>query len=375
VGIWERLRRRSAGERHEEAGELEEAVAAYSREGRGEDAARVLSTLADLAGEARGALELLARARRLVPGESEAGKGLARRYGRIRLDLARRSGAMLPSELSAIGAELEAAGDVAGARDALRLAGDTEGETRLLVAHGEIDALEETLSAEQDAARRAIRLKDALREIAALDAAGQRVRAIEVSRRYDAPELREAGRAIEQRLVRPPGLRMELPDMVARLALGATVVVGRREADVIVSSPLVSRHHLRLFRAGDGTCQVEDLGAANGTVLSGARLSGAIPIRGELSLLMGGEVPCVLAPFGDGVRIDVGSETTIAPLGPAIVGRFAIAIARDVYRLTSMADGPAPLLGRATVAEGIDLAIGDEVREARDGPCVLRVIA
>jgi hypothetical protein len=364
VGLWDRLRRRSAGERHEDAGELDEAAAA-----------RVLSTLADLASEPRQALELLVRARRMVPAETDVGRALARRYLRIRLDLARRSGVALPSELAAIGAELELVGDVAGAREALKLAGDREGETRLLIANGEIDALEETLSAEQDAARRAIRLKDALREVAALEAAGQRVRAIDLARRQDGPEARAAASTIEARLARPPMLRMEVLGKAARLILGDEVIVGRRDADLIVVSPVVSRHHLRLFRGADGLPWVEGLGAANGTVLAGARLSGAVPVHAPLSLSLGGEVPCVLTPGDAGLFVEIGGETILAPLGPGRAGPFAIAVVGDVYRLSPLQGGPVPLLDRTSIAEGLDLAIGDELRSDRDGPIVLKVLA
>lgn len=376
VSFWDRLRRASEGARLEESGDLEAAVEAYRKEDRGADAARVLSSLADGVADPRERLRLVARARRMVPDASEAGRALALRHARMRLDLARgASSTALPSELAALGEELSRAGDALGAAEAFRLAGDHAGEARVLVEHGEVDAVESTLETGNAAARSARRRRAALDELTALEVSGQRIRALELAAKTDGDEARDAARAIAGRLARPPSVRLEALGITARWLVDETIVLGRHDADVVVASPLVSRRHLRFARGDGGGATIEALGAANGTVLAGARLAGTIPIRGPLALSLGGEVPCLVAPHPSGIAIEVGGATTIATLGPARIGPFVLRRTADAFRLVSAPGGPPPILGRATVPEGVDLSVGDEIRAERGGPLLVRVLA
>lgn len=78
-------------------------------------------------------------------------------------------------------------------------------------------------------------------------------------------------------------------------SLSATTVIGRGPtADIVIEDGAVSRQHARILVV-DGRCIVEDLGSANGTFISGVRLS--------------------MREIQDGDRIQ---------LGPRVVLRFAV---------------------------------------------------
>lgn len=56
-----------------------------------------------------------------------------------------------------------------------------------------------------------------------------------------------------------------------RLEVGAALVVGRGNADVIVEDNLISRRHA-LIRAVDDAFEIEDLDSLNGTWVNGRRI-------------------------------------------------------------------------------------------------------
>ncbi len=77
------------------------------------------------------------------------------------------------------------------------------------------------------------------------------------------------------------------------------VVVGRgRDADIVLSDPLVSSRHLALRRTASGEVLAEDLGSANGTVLDGRALKPgeAVPVRFGTFLHLGDTIAEVVAP-------------------------------------------------------------------------------
>jgi ABC-type multidrug transport system ATPase subunit/predicted component of type VI protein secretion system len=116
----------------------------------------------------------------------------------------------------------------------------------------------------------------------------------------DVKVLAEAGRG-EATVVIPEFARLAAAEragsLVSEVPLGSSpLVLGRGpEADVRLDSPIVSRRHARLTRGGSGLW-VEDLGSANGTFVSGARVQ-------EAPLAPGARV--VIGPF----HVEVGSES------------------------------------------------------------------
>lgn len=94
---------------------------------------------------------------------------------------------------------------------------------------------------------------------------------------------------------------------------GVPLVVGRGEdADIVIDSPNVSRHHARLTKVSDGI-MVEDLGATNGTWVNGrrivaptmAKLTDDIRVGGHKLVLSADGVATDTEERVHGVRVDV----------------------------------------------------------------------
>lgn len=94
--------------------------------------------------------------------------------------------------------------------------------------------------------------------------------------------------------------------------LGQTPVTIGRHADnlVVLSDPLVSRHHATLFWQG-GAYLVRDLGSANGTYLDDQRITGTHPLRDGAVLRLGNTIFDVRLP-----PAAVGAETMEATAYP-----------------------------------------------------------
>ncbi len=118
---------------------------------------------------------------------------------------------------------------------------------------------------------------------------------------------------------------LEIDGQPARYALGAEVTVGRGDATIVVASRAASRKHLRIRRAPGGGFLAEDLDTRNGTLLAGARITGAIPVGEGLHLELGGEVPCEITPRADGnLDIEIGGLNYVAPLGELTIDGWAV---------------------------------------------------
>src|SRR5690606_18932060 len=158
-----------------------------------------------------------------------------------------------------------------------------------------------------------------------LDRMAERREAISVAEawlgeRRDCEQVADALRAIRARLLAGPIVALELGGALLRCALGDAVTIGRGEATIVVAARAVSRTHLRIRRGPSGV-EVEDLGTRNGTTLAGARLTAPLPVGHGVELLLGGEVPCAIAPAdGQGCLVEVAGERFAAPLGDLPVG-------------------------------------------------------
>jgi hypothetical protein len=376
-----KARKRARAREHELRGELDAAVRAYLGAGLADEAARVLLLRADAERDAEKRLVLCAHAAELARGAlaTEA----RRRKALIELDLLRAAGGLvrLPSEVARVAAELEAGGDWQKAAEAYALAGDAAGELRVLERAGAIEQLEARLD-ERASARRSEQARDALLgRLRDLDAVGERRLALREARAWlerhgdDAVAL-ERDR-IRDRLLRGPDVDLEIDGVRRRWLLGATVTIGRAEADLVVPASAVSRQHLRLFRE-DGVPHVEDLETRNGTFHAGARVAGALPIGDRLELSLAAEVSCRLTALdGGAILIDVAGETWAAPLGPVLAGPWMVGEAREDDQRFVVVRTPAgavpPTLNGYRTKGDIELAEGDELREIRDGPARLSV--
>ncbi|WP_437963263.1 FHA domain-containing protein [Sorangium sp. So ce260] len=376
--------RRRAAEARELAGDLAGAVELYMEAGMPDDAARVLLLRADAERSVEKRIAFCASAFRTAE-SPELKRAALGRKAMLAFDLVRARGAsVMRSEALAVARELEAAGELERAADAYALVGDTESETRVLAAAGAIDRLEERLRAAMTDERDQRELAVALRKIADLDRMAERREAITVAEAWagggrGGEQVADALRAIRARLLSGPLLSIELGGALVRCALGDEVTIGRGEATIVVASRAVSRTHVRIRRGPSGI-EVEDLGTRNGTTLAGARLTAPLPVGRGVQILLGGEVPCAIAPgVGQGCVVEIAGERFTAPLGELPVGPWRIRLDRAgasaFVVLKTPPGAPPPFLGDYQLAPAVELCAGDAIAAARGGTPVFRLPA
>jgi hypothetical protein len=427
VGLFERLfagrgdGRRKAAEAKELAGDLGAAVELYLEAELPDEAARVLLLRADSEQAPERRIAFCATAARTAASE-ELRRAALRRKALLSLDvLTARGASAMRSEVLAVARELEEAGELERAADAFALAEDPEAEARALAAAGAIERLEERLRDSMSFAREQRERAGVLARIADLDRTAERRAALEaaegwlarcavgaltddppapltasapprlaapISRRQD-EQVADAARAIRARLAVGPLIDLEVDGAPGRYALGDEVTVGRGDATIVVASRAVSRTHVRLRRSAAGI-EIEDLGTRNGTTLAGAKLAGPLPVRGEVQVLLGGEVPCAITPLAaagegpprpgeraGGCVVEIAGERIVAPLGDLAVGPWRIRRERagDAWFvvLRTPRGAPPAFLGGYQLSAAVELCFGDAITASRGGPIVLRV--
>ena len=81
------------------------------------------------------------------------------------------------------------------------------------------------------------------------------------------------------------------------LLTGPVTVIGRGgDADIILEDTGVSRHHLELRAEPDSSLLATDLGSTNGTLVSGRRIEGAVPLHDRSLIKIGRTRLTVLLP-------------------------------------------------------------------------------
>jgi hypothetical protein len=389
-GLFDRLggksRKAKRARKKELAGRLDDAAALYLDAELLDDAARVLLLKADTDTDPERRMVLCAQAAR-VGGASEHGDKARRRKARLGFDLAKSMrGATMHGELLTIAAELEAVGEWQAAAEAFALAGDSDGEIRVLKDAGAIEQLEERLRQTTENARRKRDLAQLLRRIGDLDTIAERREALRAARAWLAREhddqvQLEADR-IAGRLLEGPSIELELDGQRSRYVLGSQITLGRARADILVHASAVSRQHLRLYRK-DGEPYVEDLETRNGTSLAGARVEGSLPVGTGLELELADQLPCRITPRSSSpdapLLIDVAGDRYVVPLGPLAVLHWKLVDAHDgddrfVVLRTSEGQEP-PHMGGYRLGFQIELCHGDRIRRSRDGEVVLAVPA
>jgi len=395
VGLFDRILRFSEGRRGKEArarelaGDLASAVGLYLEVEMPDEAARVLLLRADAEGTAEQRIAYCDNAARVAKSEEIKKRALSRKAS-LSLDVIRsRGGPSLRSELARVARDLEAAGEFERAVEVFAELGDNEGEVRVLTEMGAIERLEERLKASQVETRKARTLADARRRVMDLDKTAERHAALEAARtalaEQDDEVVKDAARAIRARLLREPVVDLEIEGKTLKCAFGAAVTIGRGEATILVGARAVSRTHVRISRR-DGAIFIEDLETRNGTMLAGARIDGALPVGDGVRLELGGEIPLRVEPARnkpegdvapDGVIVEVAGMRFVAPLGELVVG--SLRVDRVVHEgepylaLKTPSGAARPILGEFEVAAEVELCHGDEIRERRGGPVVLRV--
>ncbi len=369
------------GARLEAAGRLDEAFAAYREAGRHEDAARILMARAEAEPDLVQRKMLLDVVLTHAPAGSQVALEATRRRALVAFQILRATpGSAVSSDARMVAVELEQAGLFKEAAEAFGLAGDTDGQTRTLAACGAIDALEFTF--EQDRKRAAARReRETLCKIARdLDAIGQRREAVAKCKTWleqhpRDEEIASFARTVEQRLVRPGALRVEVDSRPVTIVVDRQVIIGRSDASICIPSPAVSRRHLVIRQQGSDIV-IEDAGSRNGTTLAGSRISGPLPIGAGIDVVLGGQIPVRIEPWrGGGAAISASGQVFLAPFGPLSVGPFAVDRCGDVMTLSAGVSGVPPVLNGLTCDAVVDLCFGDEIRSTRDGAVLLKVIA
>ena len=376
-----------AAQRSEMAGDLDGALRSFLDAELPDEAARVLMLRADAEPALDRRMAFCAQAARIAKDKSIVREALSRK-ARLRYDVLKGKGNAMRMEILLAAKELEEADENETAADAYALAEDREGEIRALTAAGLIDRLEDKLRVSQAEAKQGQDQGLALRRIQDLDRAAERREALRLAAEafgVGQPDERieELARVIRTKLLRGPVIELRTGGAVRRYALGAEVTVGRGESTIVVGTRSLSRVHLRVSRVG-GDIVVEDAGTRNGTFLAGARIAGKIPLGAGLTLKLGGDVPCRVAPVtseeeGGGVVVEVGGLSYFAPLGELSLGGWRVGLAgtggdeASFVTLTTAQDVPA-FLGDLQLATVVELAAGDAPSTARGGPVRFSVL-
>lgn len=371
-----------AARRAELAGDLGRAAELFGEAGATTDAARVLVARSDAELEPKARLALLGRAIELGPTGSAPRDEARRRRAAFFLELAE-SGALplgMKDDLRRAAADLESLGEPKRAADAYRLLGDDEGRTRALVASGDVEELEFALHEDATADRDARDLRSGIARADTLLAGGERRAALAeleaLARRHPMDDALRA-RVDGLRASRIVGHVVHVArgsGPAERWVLGSSVEVGRSEGSIVVPHAAISRTHLRIARGPNGTPEVSDTGSRNGTLLRGVRLGGALPVTDAITLSLGGEVPCAIAPHAGGVIIDIAGERYHAALGPSVVvDGWTLETTSDDGWIALLTTRPgAAFLGSLATGRVVELLAGDAFSDTRDGVPVAR---
>jgi hypothetical protein len=369
---------KKAARAKELAGDLEGAVEAYLEGDLPDEAARVLLVRADAERSAERRLAFCASAVELATSPELQQKARARK-AMLGFDLLKgKGGSLLTSEVLSVAHELEEAGELERAADAYAMAGDGDGEVRALTAAGAIERLEERLRATETVAKSENERTGVARKVADLDRTAERREALALcddwlAKHHD-EKIAAAAMSIRARLLRGPIVDLVVDGERMRFALGDEITIGRGDATILLGARAVSRQHVRLYR-GPGGPMVEDLGTRNGTTLAGARLAAPVAIGDGITIKLGGEIPCALAPVpatdahGPLLTVSIAGEKTFASLGPLTLLGWQIAERHDgaaaFVVLRTPADASPPILGEYQLAREVELCAGDALAQAR----------
>lgn len=171
----------------------------------------------------------------------------------------------------------------------------------------------------------------------------------------------------------PSLLALEGPLTGQSVAVGASLVVGRGEADLVVDDAEISRRHA-VVRARDGELEVEDLGSLNGTWVNGARIEAPTRLRPGDTIRLGQttfEVETAPAPAP---APSAAPPPARAPGPPPLpvrgpLSRVAAPAALSFVGLAPLAEARCPECGAAAAADArFCSACGAPLAGGQDGP-------
>ncbi len=380
--------------RHERAarsaeleGDLASAAQAWIDAKKPADAARVLVVRAQATLELEQRFALLVRARDLAPAQTAP---LADAVNMLAdLVIARTGDSALSSaskrELSMVAGDLERIGEHGRAAELFQRAGDADGRARNLALAGGVDELDDTLAQEAFVNRLEALQARNVRDAESAEAGGDRRQAARLLQQavQAAPQDETVARTYHELRAR----RLAASSAVVLLR-GASytalfdgeLVVGRGDASIVLSSPVVSKRHLRIFRRDDAVW-FEDLGTRGGTHYRGARLTAPLRLEETVELELASAVRIALAPstaFARAVEITVAGARYVGALGE-------LGVPTDAGVSWSLARGPDGWLELRTPREHpcfrrgilqdspVTLLRGDAFASQRDAPAFLEL--
>lgn len=362
-------------------GDLARAVELFARAGLPHEAARVLFVRADAEVDPRLRLQHLTQAVDVAPREHETFREAVKRRGE--LVMAMNPGPVLTAlarhDVRRAAEALETIGELGLAAAAYRLGSDPEGLARALAAAGEVDALETLLDGQRNAEQRVHEAaeKSAQLELHMRLGERRRARAILQDLASTDPGGRWADelRRFDRRRACGPELGCEHGGKLVRAVLGSSIVLGRTEGQIRISSASLSKAHARLARR-DGRVVLEDLESKNGIRLRGMPIRGAFDVGDGVDVMLGTDVPLRLKrdeSMAGALTIAVAGRTYTAPLADALQLErgWQIVLSEDGW-LTLVA--PSAFQGALALPPELPLFLGDEIQAERGGPTVLRIL-
>lgn len=322
-------RRTRAAREAELAGDLAAAVQSWMDAGKSQEAARVLVVRASAAVDLEQRFAFLVRARDLAPpGSTESHDAVTMLADLV---VARTGSAALSAasrhELSMVAGDLERIGEHARAAELFQRSGDTEGRARNLAMSGGVDELDDALAHEAFTERLENQQAKNVLDAEAAAAGGNRREASRLLLQcvLAAPQDETVARAHHELLARRLGSSSAIfryRGQSYTALFDEEIVIGRADVTICLSSPVVSKRHLRLARSGD-EIMFEDLNTRGGTQYRGVRVNAALPLRQPVELDLAGTVRVSLARsthFERAVEIAIAGTLYVAALGPLHVG-------------------------------------------------------
>jgi pSer/pThr/pTyr-binding forkhead associated (FHA) protein len=159
-------------------------------------------------------------------------------------------------------------------------------------AMGDLERMEAALAREEARDRLRTAAVDAMRQFEVLMTGGERVRAVAVAAEIaagtaEAASARQLATRVGDRLVRGRAVTLR-PGGGAPLRFASVPAVLGRDAavELPLRDPGISRRHARIQAGPDGLV-LEDAGSRTGIRVGGARVGGAIPLRGDSEVALG----------------------------------------------------------------------------------------
>lgn len=383
-------RRAKAAKQCELRGDLPRAVELYVAAGAPNEAARVMLLRGDSDPEARARLQHFTQAASLA---TDADLKTLARKKRASLVIALATdfahSAVGRRDMAEAADELMELGEGRDAAKAYRALGDKAGEARALELAGDVEELEYILSEQAMVERAAARKQEDAQRVSDLIAQGNRREGIALAEALQKggataanatdAALLDAAREAAGRRCRGPVVRVLLGGERVTFIVGVkSLVIGRADAMLTISSPSLSRQHLRITKTAEGFA-VEDMQSRNGTLLRGMKIAGPVPVGDLLELKLGGEVPLTLLPskriLGT-LELQVGGEPYIVAFGPVSLGIYDWTLdweTEDWIVLRTSAEHP-PVSGELALTTTCHLLVGDTLSKARGEAPVFRVV-